>query len=771
MNSRSRSISRILLILYLGAMAWAAMSIDWKHALSTNLFDLIDSDQHLPESVREAQTILQQSLSKEINLIAIPSDGAQLPALKSTFLSQVRAMPCIVEATCTGDMPTQGKWMADLFKHKHLILVPDWWDKVSGGTSSPLSDDELRRIADEAAAALDAFLQTPESTAYEAHVDSDPLLLIPALLRDLSSTSPSDPGIPRVEISARLKEAPSSSEAVQSILRDIGLLRDSLSEAFPGVELLDNGYHRYASESESLIRAEIPRLNLWTAALTLILAFVFLRKPLILLPILSVLVMSAGGAFMITLLLLGQIHVISLVIGSILVGIAVDYAFHILLKREELQTLSFAETLSRIRVPLLASCLSTVFGFLVLLTNPVTAIQQVGWLVGIGLILALSLSALTAMAMDRPGIVRISRRLGFQPPLHHFRRDVPIACILGLACAALFFLRSEERDDIQDLQIPLTQAPLNEQRIRSLSGQQSNRSHHWITIGASITEMVDRQHALLSGIPATDGVRSLGLSSLLPSSESVNRFQRFLQHSGTTFIHYFDSALDQLGYDPESFEAFHAEWNALLSQNGGTPSREELYQGMVASLPYPLTHLANTSGDRFWGMTLLQLPADHAPVEPDGKSFELAPLKTFNEALASYRKQVTFSVMTAALVVAVASFIVFGFKKGIRITGMPFLAVTFALGILALVHPVHSLFHLVGALLGACITLDYAVFVAQGTDRTPPISIRISALTTLASFSVLATSRIPAVADLGLTVVAIVAMGWLLAEYHKLPSK
>ncbi|MDD4348355.1 MAG: hypothetical protein PHF70_04555, partial [Opitutales bacterium] len=98
MNSRSRSISRILLILYLGAMAWAAMSIDWKHALSTNLFDLIDSDQHLPESVREAQTILQQSLSKEINLIAIPSDGAQLPILKSTFLSQVRAMPCIAEA-------------------------------------------------------------------------------------------------------------------------------------------------------------------------------------------------------------------------------------------------------------------------------------------------------------------------------------------------------------------------------------------------------------------------------------------------------------------------------------------------------------------------------------------------------------------------------------------------------------------------------------------------------------------------------------------------
>ena len=771
MKNHSRNISRILLILYLGVMLVLCLSIDWKHALSTNLFDLIDTDHHLPEEAREAQSILQKSLSKEISLIAIPPDGAQLPTLKSTFLQAVRDLDSVAEATCIGDMPTPGSWMADLFEHKHLLLLPDWWQGVSEGASSPISDEELRGIADEAAASLDAFLQTPESTAYEAHVDGDPLLLIPSLLSGLSGTSPNPSGVPRIEISAQLKEAPASSESVQTILRDIDTLRATLIEAYPGVELLDNGYHRYASESESLIRAEIPRLNLLTAALTLVIAFVFLRKPLILLPILSVLVMSAGGAFVITLLILGQIHVISLVIGSILVGIAVDYSFHILLKREELQTLSFWETLSRIRVPLLASCLSTVFGFLVLLTNPVTAIQQVGWLVGIGLILALSLSALTAMAMDRPGKIQLSRLLSFHPPLKHFRWDVPIACILALACGVLYFYRSIEKDDIQDLQIPLTKAPINEQRMRSLSGDLTTRNHHWITIGSSISELVDRQHAHLTKIPPDSGIHALSLASILPSQDAVDRFDTFLQSDGQTFIQHFASALDHRGYDPEAFEAFLTAWKALQSQPASDETREGIYRKLAAALPYPLTHLANQSGDHFWGMTLLQIPEDHAPVESDGSSFELAPLRTFNQALASYRKQVTFSVLSAAVLVTLACFVVFGFKAGTRVTGIPFLAVTFSLGILAIIHPVHSLFHLVGALLGACIALDYAVFVVQSNDRHPPVSIRISALTTLASFSVLATSRIAAVSDLGLTVVTIVAVGWLLAEYHKLESE
>ena len=725
MKKHSRTISRTLLLLYLGAMLVLFLSIDWKHALSTNLFDLIDTDHHLPEEAREAQSILQKSLSKEISLIAIPSDPAQLPALKSVFLQGVRNLKPVAEVTCIGDMPTQGSWITDLFEHKHLLLLPDWWQRVSEGASDPIPDGKLRSIADAAAASLDAFLQTPESSAYEAQVDGDPLLLIPSLFGSLSGTSPIPTGVPRIEISAQLKEAPASSESVQAVLREIETLRAMLSEAFPGVELLDNGYHRYASESEALIRAEIPRLNLLTAALTLIIAFVFLRRPLILLPILSVLVMSAGGAFVITLLVLGQIHVISLVIGSILVGIAVDYSFHILLKREELQTLSFLETLSRIRIPLLASCLSTVFGFLVLLTNPVTAIQQVGWLVGIGLILSLSLSALTALAMDRPGKIKLSRRLGFQPPLRQFRWDVPVACILALSCGVLYFQRSVEKDDIQDLQIPLTKAPLNEQRIRTLSGDLSTRNHHWITTGSSISDLVNHQHALLSRIPPNAGIRALSLASILPSQNSVDRFDAFILDHGNTFIRHFASALDQRGYDPEAFEAFLEEWKALQSQPASHGAREDLYRKLAAALPYPLTHLANQSDEHFWGMTLLQIPEVHTPIESDGKSFELAPLQTFNQALGSYRKQVTVSVMIAAVMVALACFAVFGFKAGTRVTGIPILAVTFALGILAIVHPVHSLFHLVGALLGACIALDYAVFVVQSRDRHPPVSIRI----------------------------------------------
>lgn len=77
-----------------------------------------------------------------------------------------------------------------------------------------------------------------------------------------------------------------------------------------------------------------------------------------------------------------------------------------------------------------------------------------------------------------------------------------------------------------------------------------------------------------------------------------------------------------------------------------------------------------------------------------------------------------------------------------------------------------NMFHLLGAFLAVCLTYDYAIFSVPKDARreAPPISVRLAALTTAASFGVLATSAIPAVRALGLTVALVVIAALLTLE-------
>jgi predicted exporter len=102
----------------------------------------------------------------------------------------------------------------------------------------------------------------------------------------------------------------------------------------------------------------------------------------------------------------------------------------------------------------------------------------------------------------------------------------------------------------------------------------------------------------------------------------------------------------------------------------------------------------------------------------------------------------------------------------LRILVLPAGACLFTFGVFGLTGQTLNIFHLLGAFLGACLSFDYAVFaVASATNnQPPPVSIRLSALTTAASFGVLATSSIPVVAALGITVSIIVLTALLWVE-------
>jgi len=84
-----------------------------------------------------------------------------------------------------------------------------------------------------------------------------------------------------------------------------------------------------------------------------------------------------------------------------------------------------------------------------------------------------------------------------------------------------------------------------------------------------------------------------------------------------------------------------------------------------------------------------------------------------------------------------------------------------------------NLFHLLGAFLGVCLSHNYAIFSSDNATAgtAPPVSIRLSALCTAASFGVLGFSHIPVIHALGMTVALIVLVALAAVELEPLARR
>ena len=96
---------------------------------------------------------------------------------------------------------------------------------------------------------------------------------------------------------------------------------------------------------------------------------------------------------------------------------------------------------------------------------------------------------------------------------------------------------------------------------------------------------------------------------------------------------------------------------------------------------------------------------------------------------------------------------------------MPVGAALFTFGVYGWLGVTGNLFHLLGAFLGICIALDYAIFAEQARveGRAFPASIRVSMATTFAAFAILGISRIPAVDALAWTVCLVTLSAFVLS--------
>jgi len=773
------------LILLVGAVAGAAWlcSLDLERKISTDVLDLVPVDERSPE-LSMVRTLAGQDEARVLLLaVRVParpgegadSRGARCDHAAAVLSDALASAPAIAESMPLSDSKPRDALGAAIFKWRFDFLLPGWLESRrakydAGHAAVPWAG----WLAEATATDLESYLSKPEAMATQDIVTSDPMLLVPGLVGQMDGLSATGLAAGRSGeyslVWARSRYSPLSPEGQRPVFEAVDRALEKAREAEPGAQMRWTGIGRFAAASRSRIESELTLLNLLSLALVIAVAAVCVRRVYRALHLVPVVLGSLLGAWVAVTAAWERVHILVFVVGSLLAGVAVDYGFYLYLQPRRRPDEPYMERASRLIRPLLASALTTVIGFSFLLWSELPLIRQLGVFVSAGLICALVTALLWFAQVDNSFLETrafIRRRpSGLGPGA---RRGARIALALGALVAVAGPWRLHWRDDIRELEIPTPELKANDADVRALFGE-TGASTVYLTRGSNPADARASLHAFLAWLGRNEPeARMATLGYALPTEEEWGKLPAQLADLGD-FEAELRAALGRHGFQPEAFAPFFGAWESELSRRD-RPTYDRLVANLAGALKGPLSSLLHAGPGPSWFVTIAEPAPDREPpaithTVTDGQ------LQNLNQLFSRYRVSALRLSSVGLAFVGASVFVLYGFRRGIRIFAIPAGACLFAFGLFGLAGATLNLFNLLGAFLGVCLSHNYAIFSAESARRgeEPPPSIRMSAVATACSFGVLALSRIPVVSALGSTVAVIVLAALAITELTPLAS-
>ena len=740
----------------LSILAGYLASVDYARKISTDIMDLVDLDAR-SQDVRLAQAAHQLKQAKLIMLTLYTQNEASPPADDvDRFLQTLLSSPAIATAEIVGQTEAFTELAAQLYQQRNTLLLPIWLNRQKSLAPADVPFDVwlAQKIVDD----LNQFLEAPDSVYYYDFIESDPLLLVPGAIAALRAGTPHNTSASgTIRMIIETAHSPFEAAGQTPVFEVIENARQTCF-APDSVNMEYTGIHRFAHQSKTRIKGEVMRLNLLSLSGVILVALLMLRNLKVIAHLAFLAIFSLAAAFSVTLLSFDRVHVLALVIGSILTGIAIDYGIHIFGHTRSGPEKSYLAALRTIRAPLLTSCLSSAGGFFILLFSELPAIRQIGLFVAVGLIVSAIASVFYFSLFHAAGSTHVMRLAEKKYAAPRIQR---IWITLSAAIAAMMLLPTITwEDDIRGLDITDPQLLETDQRIRNQFTLFPN-STIFLSLGATPSEALEKAYRFNQQLTPAQRATSFNLAQWLAPQSSLTTVRAFVTQY-PDFTQLLLEAFRQNGFDTGELVIppldTPQDWDALAEDY------PETLDAFLRGLPAQLAFLLNADQELAWATTLADADAFNATqLNLDtADAILLEQLQSLNQAFAHYRKSLTSIAVIGFLAIAVGVLISYSLKTGIRILLTPIAACVFSFALQACFNAHFNLFHLIGGFLGFCLAVDYALFASK-TQR-PPNSVRLSAMTTLVSFGVLASSPIPFASALGWTVGLTVLGAWVILE-------
>lgn len=471
----------------------------------------------------------------------------------------------------------------------------------------------------------------------------------------------------------------------------------------------------------------------------------------------------------------GEIHAVTLTFGATLMGLAIDYPLHVLAHAKG--RAGVASAAAHVGPTLRLSAVTTAAAFVPFALSSFPVLAQLGVMSIVGLLAAAAMSRWILPLIAPPARTLALPSWALATVFDRLARPKALAAaigvlFLGTAGAAIAFKLPVWQDELTRLS-PLPQSQVRlDQSIRSALGAPNPR--HMVLLKGSSPESVLR--ASETATAALSAMKAKGVltgfdppSRYLPSAASQARRQARLPDE-TRLKENLDAALPGLPFRPAAFGAFLRD--VEVARRGTVADRNSTRGTLIAARIDPLLFQA---GDQWFGLILLS-----GVTEPISKTAETArlgatgarliDLKAEADALArNYRVETLVLLGLSAVLILV---ILALSRQRMADIVVVFLPVLLSVGATAVVlvatGAALSVFHLMSLFVVAGIGLDYALFLRrhrQTADRdNTRRSVLLCSLTTIVVYSILATSALPILHGIGLTIAIGTGFAVLLAS-------
>ncbi|MHC8404601.1 MMPL family transporter [Pseudomonas sp. TMB3-21] len=758
-----RVLPRLFLMLLLAVLALAGWQ--WRDGapLSANLMDLAPGT--APDALElRAEQRMQEPLNREMLVLVGHADRQQAVAMAQKLGEQWQASGVFekVQWNLQADLPALRKQLLQgrlamlatedrqqLIEHPDTFIqqrVQSLFDPFTGFSLVPSQEDWL---------GLTGRIQNsqPQQGSVQLDIGSGALIADAegkswVLLRAKTTGDAFDMNLP---------------------LRVADLLKQARADAAKSdVQVLAASGLLYAAAGQRQATREMTWVGGGATVGILLLLLLAFRRWRVLLAFVPVLVGMLFGAVA-CVALFGHMHVMTLVLGSSLIGVAVDYPLHYLSKSWSLKPWhswpALRLTLPGLTLSLITSCI----GYLALAWTPFPALTQIAVFSAAGLIGAyLSavclLPALLKGADLRPAQwpLQISEcLLGIREALLK-RISTPALLALLIAFCVAGVLQLESKNDIRQWVGAPQQLTDEAQTIARITGYQPT-SQFFLVRAADEQQLLERLSALSERLDQLVNLEKLQGYLSLDQLVSQPSEQHSVREALKKLPQFWQPLLD-LGVPAAALQTELATLQALPA--------EDINSALVGPLAEPYRALwLGANEDGVAAMVSLQGLNDPALLRVqalDLPGVELVDrLGELNAVFAQTQISAAELKLASCVLIVLVLILPFGWGGALRIVTLPLLAALCSLASLGWLGQPLTLFSLFGLLLVTAISVDYAILMREqvGGAAVSLLGTLLAALTTWLSFGLLAVSSTPAVSSFGLSVSLGLAFSFMLAPW------
>lgn len=668
-------------------------------------------------------------------------------------------------------------------ENTYQVYAPHRQSLLSVAQREALLDGQPERIVGEALKSL----TSPVSMTGSAGLAKDPLFTFTEFLRELQSQA----GTFVIDEDMLLAKG----EAKQYVIL-VGALQDNafsitaqsrfktfydrartdLQREHPEVELLSAGVIHHAIAGTDSARSDISTIGLGSVLGLIVLILIAFRSPV---PLMISAVPLLGGfiaALTLCIIAFGNVHLFTLVFGSSLIGVSIDYSFHYLAERQSAGSAwNPEEALHNIFPGITLGLVTSLAAYLALAVAPFSGLQQIAVFSAAGLTAAYVTVVLWYPLFFRAGTprrepitFRLSRSYVALWDRYRPKHWAALFLVFALPTEGYLALHLRADDNIRALQNSPQRILAEENQVKEIVGTSSG-TQFFVVRGASVDEVLTTEEKLTvlldESIKRGALKRYRALSKVLPSPSRQRQNYALLREQVLDESSALSRFLQEMGFEEEVVRNYRLSFQAEKSP---TLSVEELLKSPLGDLYGPLWMSRPQSG-QFASILIL----DEVTDIPGLRKLETLVERTafvsraddISELLRTYREM--SSRLVAGAYFSIFLLLLFRYRPRIALAviipplgaGMAALAVTLALGI-----PL-NMFNTLALVLVLGIGIDYTIFFAEKSSHraTTMHAVFLSAVTTILSFGLLALSSTPVISSFGLMVFVGISVSLLLA--------